>query len=132
YWQARVPQAGNLLKELVADEHPRVRLEAVRALAQRSSVDALQATLSALDRPVDKLLDYALGLTVRELESTWLPALHDGQLSFDGRERHLIYALEAVGTPAIVPPLTRLVQAGNVPRDREEAAWKLIVAHGGP
>ena len=31
YWRDRVPDALDLLKTLAADEHPRVRLEAVRA-----------------------------------------------------------------------------------------------------
>lgn len=131
HWQDRLPNVGKMLEECIADEHPQVRLEAVRALGQMPSVESLRSALSSLDRPMDPLLDYSLGLTVRELEPTWLAAVQKGQLKFDDNERHLVYALEAVGTPAVVRPLVDLLRAGKVPTDREEAVLSLIASQGG-
>src|SRR5438445_303095 len=68
-WHARLDHSLELLAARVADDHPQVRLEAVRALAHLQSARAAEVALQALDRPVDKFLDYALWLTARELES---------------------------------------------------------------
>ena len=51
-------------------------MEAVRALGQVPALRAAELALVALDRPMDLYLDYALWLTVRELEPHWLPAIH--------------------------------------------------------
>ena len=50
------------------DNSPRTRLEAVRALAQWKSAETAEAALGVLDKPTDRVLDYALWLTLRELE----------------------------------------------------------------
>ena len=54
--------------------------------------------LEALDRPMDKYLDYALWLTMRELEPEWMPALQQGKFNYGGNPRRLLFALQAAGT----------------------------------
>ena len=68
----RLPDPVALLAERVADEHPRVRLEAVRALAQFPSLRSAELAMSALDRPVDTFLEYALWLTATRARAAWL------------------------------------------------------------
>jgi putative heme-binding domain-containing protein len=121
-----------MLAERVKDEHPRVRMEAVRALGGSRSPRAAALALHALDLPTDKFLDYALWLTLRELEPQWLQALQKGELSFGGNVRYLTFALETAGAKASVRPLVDLVRAGKVPRDREESALAVIAALGSP
>jgi putative heme-binding domain-containing protein len=132
HWQNRLPHAMELLAARVADDHPQVRLEAVRALGQVPSARAAEVALAALDRPVDKLLDYGLWLTLRDLEPYWMPALQKGQLDVGGNVRHLVFALQAVGSSQAVQPLVSLLQSGKVPREREESVLVLIAALGGP
>lgn len=55
------------LERAVADEHPRVRLEAVVGLSHVGGPDSLRVALKAMDRPSDKFLDYALKQTSRHL-----------------------------------------------------------------
>jgi putative heme-binding domain-containing protein len=131
YWQGRLPDAPSMLAECVAADHPRVRLEAVRALGGPPRAEALAIALRVLDRPMDPLLDYALWLTVRELEPAWLPALQSGQLTFAGKEGHLVRALEAAASPAAVRLLVEFFQAGRIAKDREESVLTSIGAQGG-
>src|SRR5262249_44511499 len=99
-WHDRLANPLELLAARVADDHPQVRLEAVRALAQVPAPRSAEIALAALDRPVDKFLDYALWQTARDLEPHWLPALQQGTLTFGGNVRQLTFALQASGSKA--------------------------------
>jgi putative heme-binding domain-containing protein len=131
-WHDRLPNPLELLAARVADEHPQVRLEAVRALGQIATPGAAEVALAALDRPLDKYLDYGLYLTMRELQPQWLPLLQQGKLDFGGNARRLLFALQAAGSPAVVRPLVELVRSGKVAADGEEGVLTLLVALGGP
>jgi putative heme-binding domain-containing protein len=130
-WHSRLPNPLALLAARVADDHPQVRLEAVRALAQVPTVRAVELALSALDRPVDPFLDYALWLTAREREAEWLPALQQGRLDFGGNARRLVFALQAIEARGAIQPLMNLVKAGKVPPEGEESVLTLLAAVGG-
>ena len=129
-WGARLLSPIELLATRVVDEHPRVRLEAVRALAAFPSIQSVELAMLALDRPVDKNIDYALWLTARELQSVWLPPLQAGELDFGGNVRHLTFVLQAAGSPAVVKPLLASLQQGKIAADREIGIWKLVAALG--
>lgn len=131
-WHARVPQVASLLAVQVEDEHPQVRLEAVRALAALGTAQAAELAMRALDRPVDPFLDHALWLAARDLQPAWLPALQAGQLSFGGNVAHLSYVLQAAGSPGVVGPLMELLKSGKLPADRQQSVLLLIAALGGP
>lgn len=131
-WHDRVPEALAHLERRVADEHPQVRLEAVRALAQLSSVRAAELALRALDRPLDANLDFGLWLTLRELESSWLPALQAGKLDFGGDAKRLAFALQAVGSEKVVRPLVSLVTSSKLSPESEESVLALLAGVGGP
>src|SRR5207302_10700346 len=45
YWRDRVPDALDLLRKLAADDHPRVRLEAVRAASFFTAPEAIDVAL---------------------------------------------------------------------------------------
>jgi putative heme-binding domain-containing protein len=132
HWRDRLTLPLALLGVQVRDEHPRVRLEAVRALATFRSVPAMDVALRALDQPTDRFLDYALWLTSRELAPYWLPALAAGELDFQGRERQLIFALDAVDSPDTVKPLVMLLEGNQVPADQENTVLSLLARWGGP
>ncbi len=68
YWRDRVPEALELLKKLAADEHPRVRLEAVRAASFFAVPEAIEIPLVSAERLSDPYLDFVRGETLRALD----------------------------------------------------------------
>jgi putative heme-binding domain-containing protein len=131
-WHARLTNPLELLALRVADEHPQVRLEAVRALGHIPSARAAEIALVALDRPMDKYVDYGLWLTCREQEPHWMAALQQGKFDYGGNPRRLLFALQASGDKAALPSLVKLVKDGKVSADGEEGVYTLIATLGGP
>jgi len=113
HWKDRIsgPDLTELLAERVADENPRVRLEAVCTLRAFPTPRSLVVALAALDQPVDKFLDYALWQTCRELQPVWLPALQAGKLDLPDAKK-LAFALQAAGSSEVVGPLLDAARAG--------------------
>ena len=68
YWHDRVSSTLNLLKARVADSHPRVRLEAVRACSFLESTDEVaEVALDVLSSETDAWIEYTLEETMRGL-----------------------------------------------------------------
>ncbi len=71
YWRDRVSDSLDLLEMQVNDEHPRVRLEAVRALSYFEGDQAARAqeiALQSLIHPQDYYLEYTLNETLATLD----------------------------------------------------------------
>ena len=68
FWHDRIPDSLTLVRKSVNDPHPRVRLEAVRALSFYDSDDAIEAALDVLNYDTDDYLEYTLDETMRQLE----------------------------------------------------------------
>ena len=130
-WNSRLPDALALLTPAVHDEHPRVRLEAVRALSQIAGTRSAELALSALERPVDQFLDFAIWQAARDRQGDWLPDVQSGHCDFGGNLRQLTYALQAVGSPAVVAPLLELYKQGKLPPARAESVLALAASLGG-
>ncbi|HLI99300.1 MAG TPA: PVC-type heme-binding CxxCH protein, partial [Bradyrhizobium sp.] len=131
-WRDRIADAGDLLVASVVDEHPRVRLEAIRALAAVGGLRSAASALKALDHPMDENLDFALWEAARDLAPDWLPALARGEAVFGGSAAQQIFALEAVASPEVVRPLVDLMKANKIPIEYEDRALALIAVFGGP
>ena len=86
----------------------------------------------ALDRPIDTFLEYGLWLTATQLAPQWLPEVQAGRFDFGGRPDRLVFALEAVNSPACVKPLLALLEAGKVPGAQDESVQTLIATLGEP
>ncbi|MEM7014090.1 MAG: PVC-type heme-binding CxxCH protein, partial [Verrucomicrobiota bacterium] len=95
-WHDRLENPLNYLETAIADDHPRVRLEAVVSASHLHSAEAMKIALRALDQPVDKFIDYSLSQCVHALADHWLPAVQSGSLTFDKPE-HLAYAVRNYG-----------------------------------
>jgi putative heme-binding domain-containing protein len=133
YWHARLADPLELLAVRVNDDHPQVRLEAVRALGQIPDLRSVELAMQALDRPVDHYLDYALWQTARELGPAWLPVFQKGQLEFSGSGRQLAFVLEAIGSQETFGPLVSLFRSGNIKDTNEvDRVLTLLAALGGP
>ena len=128
-----LPNPLELLAPRVADDHPQVRLEAVRALGQMPELARPSWRCGRWIRPMDKYLDYGLWLTLRELEPHWLPALAGRASSTSAAIRgSLLFALQAADSRAVLRPLVDLVRAGKVPATSEDGVLTLIATLGGP
>jgi len=79
YWRDRVGSSMELLKRLAADEHPRVRLEAVRAASFFTAPEAVEIAEIAAERPTDRYLEYVRNETLRTLEPYWKNALAENR-----------------------------------------------------
>jgi HEAT repeat protein len=68
FWLDQVASPLELLAARVNDPHPRVRLEAVRALSFLQGDEVIEVALGALEHDVDEYLQYTLDETMRVLE----------------------------------------------------------------
>lgn len=68
YMREKVPGALKLIHERIKDDHPRVRLEAVRACSFFGE-EAIEVALDVLENDVDRYLQYTLDETMRHLEN---------------------------------------------------------------
>lgn len=68
YQRDRVPEVLSVLEGLVNDEHPRVRLEAIRALSFFNSQEALDVAVQSLIHDQDDYLEYVMKETTTTLD----------------------------------------------------------------
>ena len=69
------PETRDLLTSAVADPFPRVRLEAIVALAKIPGGDSLGIALGALDHPTDRFIEHTLWHKIRASGSEYLASL---------------------------------------------------------
>ncbi len=119
------------LEKLVADENPRVRVEAIRALGLRKSARAAELVLGALERPMDPFLDYAVWLSINELAAPWVAAVKSGAWKIAGREKQLEFALKAIEPALASEILGQLLGQQGVARDGSGPWIELIGSAGG-
>jgi putative heme-binding domain-containing protein len=128
HWFDEVPNGLELLSAAVLDEHPRVRLEAVRVLGNIGTPNAVEIAMGAIDSPVDRFLDYALWLTAWENREKWLTGVETGEVTFGGKPSHMTFALMAVGSRAVVPRLLALLNNGRLSAAQLSAASDLFAS----
>jgi putative membrane-bound dehydrogenase-like protein len=78
-----LPAAFEILKAGVEDDHPRVRLEAIRGLSFFPTMESVDAALAALNAPLGSWLRYTLEHTIGALEPAWSEAFQAGTLAED-------------------------------------------------
>lgn len=120
------------LKDLVLDKHPRVRVEALRALAKIPTAQAAELALSVLDQPLDPTLDYALWLTINDLAEPWIAALQSGAWKPEGREKQLEFGLKALKAEQTSRVLGQLLASRPFARDGAGPWIEIIGAAGTP
>ena len=119
-------ESFGLLRQGATDRHPRVRLEAIRALARIPGLEAVSAIALALDKDSDPFLDYGLWRAFRELEAVWLPKVESGAFDFGGTPEHAIFALQSLDSAAAVTSLLNLVSDKARPNQRDLTIWQII------
>lgn len=129
-WHPHLARPLDLLAERARDGHPRVRLEAVCALARLASGDAVAAALSVLEQPIDENIDFALWTLCRQTQQAWLAGVVDGSDELGAAPAQLEFALRAVDTADTVRPLLRLAASGALPAEREATAMQQVARLG--
>jgi putative heme-binding domain-containing protein len=130
-WADRLSEPLQLLERLVGDEHPRVRLEAIRALGAMPDDRAAAVALRAVSKPRDKFLDYALWLTMRDQEPRWLRQFAEGRLETGGDPERLAVALDAVDSAAAIAPVLSLLKAKKLADSDLAPVLALLARRGG-
>jgi putative heme-binding domain-containing protein len=120
----------NLLAELLTDPHPRPRLEAVIACANRPGADSLKLALSALDAGSDRFVEYSLAQAVFALEEDWKNPLQEGKLGFT-KPAHLAFVLETYGGEVSADLARQALQSDPAPADRSRLLV-VLARLGGP
>lgn len=130
FWRARFPDSASYLEKAIVDEHPRVRLEALRALSEIKTAQSAALALSVLDKPMDRFLEYGLWLTLNDLAEPWLDAIDRGEWKIEGRERQLEFGLQAVEPSVAGPVIRKLIESRGIPRDGS-GPWIELVSKAG-
>jgi len=124
------PDAEKRLGKLLADPHPRPRLEAVIACANRPGAESLKLALAALDAGPDRFVEYSLAQAVFALEEDWRQPLQEGKLNF-AKPAHLAFVLESYGGAVSAGLARRALESDLAPADR--ARLLVVLARlGGP
>jgi putative heme-binding domain-containing protein len=123
-------RALDILAARVADEHPRVRVEALRALARLRGTRAAELALSVLDKPMDRFLDYTLWLTINDLAEPWIAAIQSGEWKPDGRDKQLEYGLKAIPPVKASEVMGRLLGDKPLPKDGS-GPWIDLIGQAG-
>ena len=131
FWRDRVPFAAELLAKLIEDEHPRVRMEAMRALAKIPTAHSAELILAATEKPMDKYLDYAAWLSINDLADQWVAAVKAGQWKAEGKEKQLAFALNAITPQLAASVLPTVLPQGDLPKDGAGPWIELIGKSGG-
>jgi azurin/lysophospholipase L1-like esterase len=116
YQRDRVAEVLDLLRVQAADQHPRVRVEAVRACSFFESWEAADIALAVLKQPTDYYLDYVLKETMHQLERWWKPAIAEGRPLAADNAKGIDYILAQVPT------------AGLAKLPRSEGVWRAMFA----
>ncbi len=137
YWRQQLPDAIDRLRARASDQHPRVRVEAVRACSFFESAQAAEVALDILKHDRDYYLDYVLRHTMRRLEPYWKPAVAAGRSFAEDNPAGIEYILASVSTDELVsmarskPVYVALLSRHGVIQDhRREAVAGLAKANG--
>jgi putative heme-binding domain-containing protein len=124
---------SELISASVTDEHPRVRLEALRSLSFVPSLDAIELAWKATSLPVDYWISYTLAHTVGALQPVWEPTLKDGSLAQrnPAAAKYLTdYGLAAAPGTQAQAIIDRLLSSRTSPKDKEAAYEQLTAMKG--
>jgi putative heme-binding domain-containing protein len=131
-WADRLPDPLKMLRRMVDDDFPRVRMEAVVAASYVRSPAAVEVATLVLHKPRDPLIDYALTETVLALKSQWFPALEKGELAFDNESERVAFVLTADGTMDVTKIVRRFSERPELTDDARSPLWAMLAKAGEP
>jgi putative heme-binding domain-containing protein len=108
---------ANCYERALSDPFPRVRVEALRAVALIPSLRSATLALHTLNRPMDPFLDYAAWLTINDLAKPWLEGLRSGAWNPEGQSKQLDFALNAIEPELTAPVLGDVLKRNPLTED---------------
>ena len=125
--------AVSILQRGVNDEHPRVRLEAVRALGRLGTFEAASLALQALNHPRDRFIDFAVATTLDELTDPFMTALDSGKWTANTpeREQQLEFVLSSIQPVRAAAYLSTYLANNEIQKDGTGPWIDLIGKAGG-
>ncbi len=133
YWRDRVSEALALFKTAAADEHPRVRLEAVRAASFFNGKDvpaAIDVAYTILKHPTDYYLDYTLKETLKQLNTLSKETVMPSDPALAAVLLEKMSDADLAKAPSSEPVLmARLDRKGSDPVTRDKALGELAALH---
>jgi hypothetical protein len=130
FWLQDIQNHEAWLETLIGDEHPRVRLEALRILPKLNSGAAAALALSVLDKPMDRFVDYALWLTMNDLADPWIDSIRKGRWDPEGKDAQLEFGLTAIDSSKARKVLEPLTQ-GMTDEALASGPWMGLIAKAG-
>ncbi len=125
----------SLLWRGIADEHPRVRLETLRATSFLQTPEAVKVVLAIGNKPRDMWIDYVLEHTLQALKPVWGETLKDPTLlaDIDPKSQQLLkdYLYSTGPGAAIYGPLRVVANVESSEKDKRKAMAELVRAGGG-
>lgn len=116
---------------VAATQHPRVRLEAFRALARVRTFESADVVLKNLPTDAsDNFLDFAAWTTVNELARPWLEEVASHPEKIVGREKQLA-ALAGIVDPIIAAPYVQRLFEGREIDAAGTGPWIEIIGRSG-
>jgi putative heme-binding domain-containing protein len=132
-WSDHLRDPLSIPAKSIADESPRVRLEAIAACAHIPKPESIAVALRALDYgsaggppvqnpsvkntggtpalPLDSFLDRSLELAIYALAPQWEPALQEGKLKLP--PKHLAYLLEKKNSPEMLSSIRAMLNTSG-------------------
>ncbi|MGI8604934.1 MAG: DUF7133 domain-containing protein [Verrucomicrobiales bacterium] len=118
-----------LIKPMAADAHPRVRVEAVRALSFFSTKEAVEAALETTKHSMDYWVEYTLDATLGALQPVWKPLVEKQQpiagANPAGTRYLLDYLAQSGPAGAAIKPMRQLLDT-NTPDPQKKSLMKEI------
>ena len=130
-WQDRLDDALSLLAARVVDEHPRVRMEAVLAIAAVPAAASVTVAARVTDLPMDEWIRYAFTQAVHHLRPHWEDPFREGRLEF-AAPSHLAALVSETGGPNVIDRLREIVASDEYQSPARDAAIAAILGIGGP
>jgi putative heme-binding domain-containing protein len=129
-WAHRMDGVLARIEKSAADEHPRVRMEAVIAAATIPSAEAAAMATIVMDRPLDFGINYALTQCLHHLAPHWQPALAAGKLNLGARPHALARLLTTVGDGNAVGQVKELLKSGELTPAVRENLLAVLIENG--
>src|SRR3989441_834935 len=129
-WADRLPDPLALLRPLVQDENPRVRLQAVVACTYVPRAEAMEVAAIAADFPTERFLGYALNQAVFALKPYWLPVFKVGKLNLANKSSRLGLLVRADGTPDTLQTVREQLKSSKLESATREAYLHILADHG--
>ncbi len=130
FWLPGTEKGEDWLSKLIHDEHPRVRLEVLRALPHFKSGSAAALALSVLEHPMDRFLDYGLWLTINDLTDPWIQSIQNGTWDPTGKDAQLEFGLSAIEPSKASEVLEPLIRT-RTKDELVQGPWLNLIAKAG-